>query len=101
MLRVEYAWRDGVRLQRGARVSAQVAGERLEHLRTAASGELTPDRVVADARDPNSPLHPLFEWNETEAAHQYRLVQARSLIRALAIEPQPTVKREISSPSSM
>jgi hypothetical protein len=73
MLRSEYAWRDGARLQRGARVAAQVVGERLERLRAAASGELTPDRVVTDARDPGSPLHTLFEWCESEAAHQYRL----------------------------
>jgi hypothetical protein len=85
MRHVEYAWRDGARLQRGTRVTAQVVGERLEHLRAAASGELTPDRVVADARDPSSPLHPLFEWNESEAAHQYRLVQARALIRAVVV----------------
>jgi hypothetical protein len=80
-----YAWRDGARLQRGACLPAQVVGERLEQLRAEAGGELTPDRVIADARNPNSPLHTLFEWNDSEAAHQYRLVQARALIRAVVV----------------
>lgn len=85
MHRLEYTWRDGARLQRGARVSAQLVGEHLEWLRVAASGELTPECVIAVARDPASALHSLFEWSETEAAHQYRLVQARALIRAVVV----------------
>ncbi|TCT10506.1 hypothetical protein EDC22_1053 [Tepidamorphus gemmatus] len=85
MDRFEYAWRDGARLQKGARVAAQAAGERLEQLRAAGGGELTPEAVVADARHSASPLHPLFEWDEAEAAHQYRLVQARALIRSVVV----------------
>ena len=74
MDRLEYAWRDGARLQKGARVAAQVVGARLEQLRIAGDGELTPEVVIADARHSASPLHSLFEWDDTEAAHQYRLV---------------------------
>lgn len=85
MHQLEYAWRDGARLQKGARVPAQAVGERLERLRAAGAGELTPEAVVADARHPGSPLHPLFKWDEAEAAHQYRLVQARALIRAVIV----------------
>lgn len=81
----DYAWRDGARLQKGARVPAQTVGARLESLRAEAGGELMPEAVVADARDPASPLHSLFEWDEAEAAHQYRLVQARALIRAVVV----------------
>jgi len=86
----EYAWRNGARLQKGAHVPAQTVGERLEWLRGDGGGELTPETVVADARDPASPLHPLFEWNETEAAHQYRLSQARSIIRAVVVRYRAT-----------
>lgn len=85
MLRTEYAWRDGARLQRGARAPAQVVGERLECLRGAGAGELTPEAVVADAHHPTSPLHPLFEWNDSEAARQHRLAQARALIRSVVV----------------
>ncbi len=37
--------------------------------------------VVAEATDIRSPLHRCFEWNDGEAAHQWRLQQARQLIR--------------------
>ncbi len=37
--------------------------------------------VVAAAAAPSSPLHPLFDWDDTSAARQYRLVQAGLLIR--------------------
>lgn len=37
--------------------------------------------VVAEAANAASPLHGHFEWDDGEAAHQYRLQQARQLIR--------------------
>lgn len=46
-------------------------------------GTLTPEAVVAAAADPQSPLHPRFVWDDTEAARRYRLLQAASLIRAV------------------
>ena len=49
-------------------------------------GALTPAAVVDAARDPTSPLHASFEWDNTEAAHQYRLDQARTLIRSVRID---------------
>ena len=44
-------------------------------------GILRAEAVVAAARNKNSPLHPKFEWDDSEAAEQYRLWQARTLIR--------------------
>jgi hypothetical protein len=46
-------------------------------------GRLTPDDVVADAVNPDSPLHGEFEWDDSEAANRYRIVQARQLIRSV------------------
>ncbi len=43
---------------------------------------LTPTAVVEDAKDPTSPLHELFEWQNDIAAAKYRLDQARGVIRA-------------------
>jgi len=43
-------------------------------------GVLRPETVVEKARDIKSPLHPRFEWDNTKAAHEYRLWQARKLI---------------------
>lgn len=44
-----------------------------------------PGQVVDAARDPKSILHPLFTWDDTEAAEKYRLVQARTLIGSFRI----------------
>lgn len=55
----------------------------LERIRLAAGGLLRPADVVAAARDPKSPLHSHFEWDDGAAAEAYRLWQARQLIRAV------------------
>ena len=54
-------------------------------------GELTAELVVDEARKPASPLHERFEWNDMRAAEQYRLEQARRLVRSvhIVIEQRP------------
>lgn len=54
---------------------------RKELLTHATDGVLRVEAVVDAARDEASPLHTWFEWNESKAAHEYRLEQARRLIR--------------------
>ena len=44
-------------------------------------GLLKPEDVVEAARPANSPLHTRFTWDDSAAAHQFRLEQARKLIR--------------------
>lgn len=44
-------------------------------------GLLRPADVVKEASDPNSPIHSWFEWDDGKAAEEYRLEQARKLIR--------------------
>lgn len=48
-------------------------------------GHLRLDSIVDSARDPNSPLHSFFEWQDGEAARLYRLEQARNLVKAQRI----------------
>lgn len=43
-------------------------------------GELKPDSVVTRASDSNNPLHEHFEWDNSKAAHEHRLWQARRMI---------------------
>ena len=78
-----YEFSEGFRPQSGAQVEAKEVGQHLELLRKEAKGELTPEDVLKDAENSNSPLHAFFEWSDTEAARQYRLSQARTLIRAV------------------
>jgi hypothetical protein len=49
------------------------------------SERVTPEAVVDDARDPTSPLHDLFEWDDAVAAHNFRLQVARRIIRTVRI----------------
>lgn len=47
--------------------------------------KLMPAAVIEHARQPDSPLHGYFEWDDSKAAHAYRLVQARHLIAEIEI----------------
>ena len=58
---------------------------RLVEISAENGGTLTPDAVVKDAKLKNSPLHGQFEWDTKKAAHQYRLEQARALIRTVRV----------------
>lgn len=46
---------------------------------------LTPADVLEEAAEPESPLHGFFEWDDSEAAHHYRLAQAAGLIRSVKV----------------
>lgn len=61
-------------------------------LRDLAQGDkLNPCDVVEAARNPASPLHDKFTWDDGEAAEQYRLIEARKLI-SVHVEYLPNSK---------
>jgi len=55
--------------------------EELTQIYNEHNGRVPPEAVVNFARDENTALHAEFEWDDTEAAHQFRLEQARKIIR--------------------
>lgn len=57
-------------------------------------GELTAESVLAEAKRKRSPIHDFFEWDDSEAALQYRLEQARRLIRRVHVTIMDTPVRE-------
>lgn len=57
--------------------------QELEHIRQSHGGILRATDVVAFARNPDTALYRRFEWDDTKAAEQYRLWQARELIRVV------------------
>jgi hypothetical protein len=57
------------------------AAQELEAIRAQGGGILKPDDVVRRAKGKNNPLHKYFTWDDTAAAREYRLWQARELIR--------------------
>jgi len=65
----------------------------LEHVRRLGGGVLKPEAVVEYARDPETALHSRFEWDDTEAAQQFRIYQARQVIR-VAVEILPRTSTE-------
>ncbi len=46
------------------------------------NGELTPERVLEDARSENSPLHDLYDWDVDRAAHTAWIIRSRDIIGA-------------------
>jgi hypothetical protein len=92
-----FEFADGARFQKGAVQNASIVGQHIEMLRQQQKGELTPEDVLADARHGNSPLHSFFEWDDGAAAEQYRLNQARGLIRSVVAiytsEDKPAVRQ--------
>jgi hypothetical protein len=49
------------------------------------NGLLVEEDIVEEARPKDSPLHSEFEWDNREAAEQYRLMQANMLIRRVYV----------------
>jgi len=48
-------------------------------------GQLTPEEVVAEAKQPESPLHDLFDWNIARSAERYWIMRARHLIGTITV----------------
>jgi hypothetical protein len=77
-----YGWKVGSRL--GKRLSARVFGPLLARYIRMYDLKLAAEKLLEEATPAGSRLHEAFEWDDVEAAHQYRLTQARHLLRSLA-----------------
>ncbi|MEK9724887.1 MAG: hypothetical protein VW405_15575 [Rhodospirillaceae bacterium] len=85
--------------RRTPKVSAQVVGERLEHLRQVGGGQLTTKAVVKDARPVKAALHPCFTWDDAKAGEQWRLHEARNLIRSVEVVVKDATGEERRGPA--
>ena len=63
----------------------EIVAKRLAEIAAANDGKLTPDLVVQDAEQSDSPLHELFEWDDGIAGHKYRIEQARQVITSVRV----------------
>ena len=88
----------------------QEVGTELERIRTLHDGKLYPSDVIEGAKPKSSPLHPIFEWNDTEASRRYRMYQARCLIKTVVVtfkseekasKPKPVFVNVISKEESL
>lgn len=53
-------------------------------------GKVTPEAFLEAATPTDSPIHDLFEWNDTVAAVSHRLHQARQIVRSVIFRPVRT-----------
>lgn len=74
----------------------ELVAEKLAELARQNGGRLTPNVVLEEAQDPGSVLHSLFEWDDTLAAHQHRIFQARQIITSVRVVVT-TENRKIST----
>ncbi len=69
--------------------------DELEQIRQLHGGLLKPEDVVKFARNERTALHQEFEWDDARASAEYRLEQARKVIRvAVTILPSPHSDQE-------
>jgi len=76
-----YKWK----FQPKGNVSAQAAGDCIEQIAKKNRGAITAKAIVKEAKAKKSPLHNLFEWDDTVAAKNYREEQARQILVQLVI----------------
>lgn len=79
-------WKEGTRIK----ADAEKIGKELKTLGT----ELTTANIVEKARDDTTELYKCFEWNDKEAAVEYRKEQARHLLRSLIIIPEDELESD-------
>jgi transcriptional regulator GlxA family with amidase domain len=76
---MKYVWADGSMFT-SKQFDPNVVGEYLVERKID-----TAEKFVEDATSMTSPLHMFIDWDNQTAAHEYRLVQARSVIRSLKV----------------
>lgn len=68
------------------KVEASTAGAVLEEIRAKTGrDDVTPEELLNASRDEDSPTHAEFDWDDSIAAHKWRLEQARLIIAHIRI----------------
>lgn len=76
-----YKWNAGAPAYK---VPPDIVGNAIEGIQNE-YGEVTKERVLEAARPEDSPMHDLFEWNDSVAAEKFRLRQAGQILRCLIV----------------
>jgi hypothetical protein len=95
----EFAWKSA---GHKPTVSAEVYGKVMEDVAAENGGDLLDSKMVDAARDPNSPIHGAFEWDDEIAGEKHRIEQAAWYRRHIVVivserkdpkkEPKKTVR---------
>lgn len=104
---LEIKWKQGSHIK----TRPEVAYKALEKIRRAGGGSIAPEAVVDASRPKSAPLHKEFEWDDSVAAEQYRVNQARYIVRSIEVKRvglpavqsrayEATVVKEASKPQA-
>ena len=66
-------------------VDAAKAYKEIIRLKEKNNDFVSPELLVESAKKTTSELHPLFNWDDTDAARQYRLSQASHVLRSIEV----------------
>ncbi len=83
---------------KGSRMSGDAFGcyKELESIKRKNKGVLKPNAIVDRAVNADNILHPIFTWDDSEAAVKFRAEQARKLVRSIMVirkDKKDTVSR--------
>lgn len=92
-MEAKYSFRPGFRVKG----KADIVGRELERVRQK-NGGLTANGVVAAARSRANYLHRYFTWDDTKAAEEWRLEQARTLIRSVVVQQMGVESDSLTNP---
>lgn len=95
----QYVWGTSWRPKNSASVDPTYVGQTVERLASISEdGTCSPGSLVEEARPESSPLHPLFEWDDSVAGELWRKQEARSVIKAVVLK-SPETEKPISAPA--
>lgn len=87
---MKICWKQGSQYN----IDARIAHREVEKVAKACGGEASAEEIVKAATPAKNPLHGVFEWNDTVAGQEYRLEQARRMVRSIVVvRPDTTSKR--------
>lgn len=91
MLEEKYSWKPGTQFS----VDAKVAADTIRALQMKLGKDsITAQELLDNSRDPDSPLHSCFEWDDSVAAEKYRRWQAAHVINSITV----TIKEDTMEP---
>jgi len=77
--------------------NAALAADVLEEIERE-KGCVTPEVLLERSTPDNAPLHHLFTWEDDEAAHKYRIEEARRIIKAVIVTQKESAGELLSFP---
>ena len=78
-------------------VSANEVKKIVNSIKKKNGGIFKMDFLVKEAENPSHPLHNYFQWDDSIAGHQYRLIQARNLIASIIIDNKGHKKAKVKA----